>query len=134
MLPPTQTHAITPLDYYIRLTNPELWKIQLTHLRTEYPPTTDGISDGYTEWTATVNDAPVSIACYWRFRENNVISTRPIDILTNLMMLDDKGYDAGPIKTGEVLLDVLGTRWLNQKCQTKQVVDPPPAVSDGRLQ
>lgn len=127
------TLAHTPPDYYIRLTKIELLKIQLIHLRTEYPLTSDSHFDGYSEWTTTINDTTCSVACYWHSRENNVISADPIDILTNLMMLDDKGYDAGTIRTGEVLLDVLRTRWLNLKYQPKHV-PLQPVGSDGRLQ
>lgn len=123
------------VDLYVRVTKDELLGLPLEHHLTEPASACDGVATGYTEWTAIASGRLVSVACFWRaYADGSVLSTDPMDVSTNLMLIDDMGYDAGHKHTGEVLLERLQHMLFSESARTGMRQSQLPATSGGLLQ
>lgn len=123
------------VDLYVRVTKDELLALQLEHHLTEPPSAFDGQATGYTEWTGNTRGRLVSVACFWRaYADGSALSTDPMDVSTNLMLIDNTGYDAGHRHTGEVLLGKLRHMAFSGSAETGMQQSRLLAASGGRLQ
>lgn len=135
ILGPSLSVPQSSFDLYVRVTKDELLELQLEHHLTEPASAFDGQATGYTEWTGSTRGQLVSVACFWRaYADGSVLSTDPMDVSTNLMLIDNMGYDAGHRRTGEVLLGMLRHMPINGSSETGMQQNRLPAMSGGRLQ
>lgn len=111
MLGPTISVRETYADYYVRLTDDDLKDLCLDLLWAESPDTRDEKSLGYVEFSGLWHDAVVSVAFFWRSFEGGIaILPDPLDVSTNLMLVDSKGYDAGTKGTALALMRMIQSR------------------------
>lgn len=109
----------------------EMSQMELEHLWTQRAPTSDGQSLGYTEWGAKRNGVPVSVACFWRsYADGDVLSSDPLDVCTNLMLVDPKGYDCGIEKTGLAILKLLNSAQVSGESPLAGDIQPPARSGD----
>lgn len=102
------------IDHYLRVSERELQELNLGLLWTEWPSVEGGELHGYTEWSGWHRGVTVSVACFWRFDQGaQVMALCPCDVSTNLMLVDAKGYDAGPGLTAKSLMPLIHQRLLN---------------------
>lgn len=100
--------AYPSFDRYLRITRTELEDISLEHLWTDQPSSADGRTLGYTEWSGSHGGRVVSVACFWRlYADGPSLSSDPLDVSTNVMLVDAKGYDMGTHETGSAFLAIL---------------------------
>lgn len=89
-------------DYYIRINQEELEVIEWEHSysqRTSIRP-----DEGLTEWLSEIRGLPASISWMWRrCDEGQVIAATPMLVLTNVLVVDAKGYDLTQSLTDELL-------------------------------
>lgn len=132
-----RTCSCTPtpsVDHYVRLTGSDLQNLCMHLQWTELPATTDGQSLGYSEWAGQWGGALVSVACFWRsYSDGPVAPSDPLDVSTNLMLVDSKGYDAGTRGTAVALVRLIHERWLSEWAG-QGARNPQPAASGGLLQ
>lgn len=132
-----RTSSCTPwpsVDHYVRLTGSDLQDLCMDLQWTEWPATTDGQSLGYTEWAGQWGGALVSVACFWRsYSDGPEPPSDPLDVSTNLMLVDAKGFDAGTRGTAVALVRLIHERLLSELAG-QGARRPPPAASGGLLQ
>lgn len=133
ILRPTISASRPCVDHYVRVTGSELERLNLDLLWTDGAEAT-GQALGYAEWAGRWRGSVVSVACTWRSTAGGpVLSSDPLDVSTNLMLVDAKGYDAGTKGTAVALMRVLHM-WILSELEESENQSQRPAASGGRLQ
>lgn len=92
-------------DYYIRLSAKEISGLVWEHAYSQ-PVTRDHV-EGMTEWTAEVRGVLVSLSWSWtRLAGGSISFTEPAIVLSNLMLMDPKGYDVAPEEMSHALVQI----------------------------
>ncbi|MBU4337864.1 MAG: DUF4902 domain-containing protein [Actinobacteria bacterium] len=111
---------VTPSsDFYLRLNRRQLERLPLKHHFSEATSYIPAL--GITEWHGAIDGQTVSIAWSWALCDDGyTYVTQPLDITSNVMLVSDKGYDAGPSETACVLHGVL--RHLDWQAKISSIV------------
>jgi len=82
-------------DMYIRMTQDQLRTLQLGHLYSDVTPeSSDSMRKGISEWSGILCSQVVSMAWDWNLLDDGaVVIPRDAVLSTNIMVLDDAGYD-----------------------------------------
>lgn len=133
ILRPTISASRPCVDHYVRVTGRELAHLSLDLVWTDCPEASSE-SLGYAEWVGRWRGAVVSVACTWRSSAGGpVLSSDPLEVSTNLMLVDAKGYDAGSKGTAVALMQLLHT-WILSELDEPETRNQRPAGFGGRLQ
>lgn len=66
--------------------------------------TSSSPDEGMTEWLAEIRGLPASISWMWRrCGEGQVVAATPVLVMTNVLVVDAKGYDLTQSMTDELL-------------------------------
>lgn len=91
-------------DHYLRIKARDLHAVELSHsysVLTSVSP-----NRGYTEWTAVVDSCVLSVAWEWTCLDDGCIAReRSCPVMSNLMLIEEGGYDLGMRVTEEALFD-----------------------------
>lgn len=97
-----QTRSTHSHDHYLRLKRRELEQLVFSHLYSNM--TSDPPPAGYTEWTAEAKGSLLSLSWEWFMLDDGAIAQRSASpVLSNLMLIEDAGYDLGPDATEKAL-------------------------------
>jgi hypothetical protein len=98
--------ATPSFDFYLRLNQRQLEGLPLEHHFSE--ATSFAPALGITEWYGVIDGKTVSVAWSWAMCDDgHAYAAHPLDITSNVMLVSDKGYDAGPGETANALCGVL---------------------------
>jgi hypothetical protein len=114
MINPTYSLQKFSRDMYIRLQKHELHQLKLIHLYSEVFITefTQPIS-GSTEWSSFYREVTISMGWDWVLKNDGVpLYLAPKTLLSNIMLVNEKGYDLGHDTTSKICEQVLDcTPW-----------------------
>jgi len=103
-------------DYLVRLPRSDVDRLLLNHILTEcVDESLTGVSApadtrrGVTEWEGSIDNCLVSLAWDWKATHDGHLQVLPLPVRTNLMLLDEHGYDVGHDATSVALLRYLET-------------------------
>jgi len=122
-------------DHYVRMPAQSMHGITLKHHFSEVT----GISPckGFTEWTTQTENALVTVSWDWvRLSNGTIVQPSPRMVFSNVMLLDDYGFDQGADLTEATLLHVIDRiDWrpvVAKACDRQQPGSLSGSCTDGR--
>lgn len=116
-------------DGKVRLSASMLYRIGLGHLYTEvlHFAASGRAQTGTTEWSGQFRDRVVSLAWDWRkLDDGGLVESFEYQARSNLMIVCDRGYDQGVLKTDLVLQAFVRTLpWREEVGRAIQEMEPP---------
>jgi len=132
-------------DYLVRVPASHLGRIVLEHLLTEqdaqvlelaFPPARRPRGRaGLTEWEGRIDGCLVSLAWDWLELDDGRLQVLPLPVRSNLMLLDERGYDLPREVCEPLLLGLIGrTPWqreVHAALAEAAALQPPAAGPSG---
>ena len=89
-----RTSAPVAKDFYVRMTSDFIGRLRFVHHSSECLPSS--VCEGFTQWTAVLQNGVVAVSWDWRRLDDGAIVQRlPLTVLSNAMLVDAYGCDRG---------------------------------------
>ncbi len=100
MLSKRQSNTTYSHDYYVRMRESDLMDLDFEHVFSEVTSESGAAREGYTEWVGHFGDRVVSLSWSWAILSDSATHmTNPPPPTANIMIIDESGYDIGPVQT-----------------------------------
>lgn len=122
-------------DHYVRMSAKSMRGMALEHHFSEVTGTSP--CKGFTEWTTQTENALVTVSWDWvRLSNGTIVQPSPRMVFSNLMLLDDYGFDQGADLTEAALLHIIGRiDWrpaVAKACDRQRLGSLSRSCTDGR--